>query len=91
MVRWWNGVSWSDVATPAGPGVKVETPPWSAPQARPAAEPWSPVPPESPPPNHRAAWITVAGALVLIAAVVIGLLVTRDDAPAGPVDERPAR
>ncbi|MCO7222468.1 DUF2510 domain-containing protein, partial [Klenkia sp. PcliD-1-E] len=21
MVRWWNGVTWSDVTTPAGPGV----------------------------------------------------------------------
>jgi hypothetical protein len=23
LVRWWNGVSWSDVTTPAGPGVSV--------------------------------------------------------------------
>ena len=31
MVRWWNGISWSDVATPAGPGVSVQSSPVLAP------------------------------------------------------------
>jgi Protein of unknown function (DUF2510) len=31
MVRWWNGASWSDVATPAGPGVAVRQAPALAP------------------------------------------------------------
>ncbi|NYJ04547.1 DUF2510 domain-containing protein [Petropleomorpha daqingensis] len=32
-VRWWNGVSWSDVTTPAGPGVTVQRSPVLAPPA----------------------------------------------------------
>jgi hypothetical protein len=35
MVRWWNGETWSDVTTPAGPGVAVQEPP---------AAPWAPRP-----------------------------------------------
>ena len=27
MVRWWNGLGWSDVTTPAGPGVAVQSAP----------------------------------------------------------------
>ncbi|HJX45517.1 MAG TPA: DUF2510 domain-containing protein, partial [Geodermatophilus sp.] len=27
MVRWWDGETWSDVTTPAGPGVAVQAPP----------------------------------------------------------------
>ncbi len=73
LVRWWNGISWSDVATPAGPGVRVERPPWAATPTQPPAQQWTP----APAPNHRAAWFTIAGALVLIVAVVIGLLITR--------------
>ena len=36
MVRWWNGVSWSDVATPAGPGVAVRQAPALAPPRPPS-------------------------------------------------------
>lgn len=87
LVRWWNGISWSDVATPAGPGVKVErAPAWSAQPSRPVAESWSPVPPASPGPDNRAAWLTVGGALLLVVAVVVGLVIARGgDEPATPV------
>jgi hypothetical protein len=47
LVRWWTGHSWSDVATPAGPGVAVGTAfePAPARPAAPADEPWGPVRP----------------------------------------------
>lgn len=35
LVRWWDGRSWSDVATPSGPGVAVQSSPALAPRARP--------------------------------------------------------
>jgi hypothetical protein len=45
LVRWWNGVSWSDVTTPAGPGVAVGTAlqPAPPPPAVPPSQPWAPV------------------------------------------------
>jgi hypothetical protein len=68
LVRWWNGSTWSDVATPAGPGVAVQSSPLLA-----------PVPPPEPAPaelitdeesaGSRSGWI-VLGALLLV--LVIG-------------------
>ena len=66
MVRWWNGASWSDVATPAGPGVTVQSSPVLAPPVRPAA-------PEFQPPttsgSNRTPWIVGLSLLVLVAVV----------------------
>jgi hypothetical protein len=85
MVRWWSGTAWSDVATPAGPGVSVQSSPVLAPQ-RPAAPepvPWSAGADPAPNRSRRGAWIA-AGVLGVVVAVVLALVVGRggDDAVA---------
>jgi hypothetical protein len=68
MVRWWDGVRWSDVATPAGPGVAVRSAPLLAPPARPLP----PVVPAEQPRSgggSRTPWI-IGLSLLVIAAVV---------------------
>ncbi|MGY2129124.1 DUF2510 domain-containing protein [Blastococcus sp. SYSU DS0617] len=88
MVRWWSGSAWSDVATPAGPGVAVQSSPVLAPQrpAAPQPAPWSaPAEPGRGRPR-RAAWM-VAGVLGVVVAVVLALVLSggggEDDAVAG--------
>ena len=82
LVRWWNGVSWSDVATPAGPGVTVQQP------AGYTARPADPVvPPPAPPgPGGRTGLAVVVGVLALVLVVLIGFLVANsgDDVIADP-------
>jgi hypothetical protein len=78
MVRWWSGSAWSDVATPAGPGVAVQSSPVLAPQ-RPVPPPqvqwWTgPEPRPRPTGRRRAMWIYV-GALGVLAAVVLGIVI----------------
>ncbi len=76
MVRWWSGSVWSDVATPAGPGVAVQHSPVLAPQrpAAPQQAPWTaPLEPRRTRPG-RTAWI-VAGVLGVVVAVVLALVV----------------
>ncbi len=71
MVRWWNGVAWSDVMMPSGPGVAVRSVPGAA--APRAAEP-APVPPLTAPDRSSGpsrAW-TAAVAIVVVVAAVIG-------------------
>src|SRR3954452_22770226 len=66
LVRWWNGAGWSDVATPAGPGVTVQSSPVLGPPVR-AADP-APLPaPVSG--GHRTPWIVGISLLVLVAVV----------------------
>jgi hypothetical protein len=85
MVRWWSGTTWSDVTTPAGPGVAVQAPPVHAP-SRPDLPP---VPPSSPR-RGRTGWVVGLSVLGVVLVVLIGFLVGRpsgggDDAdPAGP-------
>jgi hypothetical protein len=83
LVRWWNGVTWSDVATPAGPGVAVQHPVGYTPQAYAPA-----VPPPAAPGGPRTGWIIGLGVLGLALVVVIGLLVagsgSDESAVAGP-------
>ncbi|RBY77300.1 DUF2510 domain-containing protein [Blastococcus sp. TF02-09] len=76
MVRWWSGSAWSDVATPAGPGVAVQQSPVLAPQrpAEPRPAPWADEPAPRPARRGRAAWI-VAGVLGVVIAVVLALVV----------------
>jgi len=67
VVRWWDGTGWSDVATPAGPGVAVQsspvlTPPVRSPESVPQT-PWSQDPPA------RTPWIVGISLLVLVAVV----------------------
>ncbi len=76
MVRWWSGSAWSDVATPAGPGVAVQQSPVLAPQrpAAPRPAPWEAGPEPRPARRGRAAWV-VAGVLGVVIAVVLALVV----------------
>lgn len=93
MVRWWNGVGWSDVATPAGPGVTTAT---GEPAHRPPAPVWhAPDPPARA--GARVPWIvagTVAAVVVLVVAVVLGTSGQRTADPvpgiAGPTATGPA-
>ena len=85
LVRWWNGISWSDVATPSGPGVTVQQPVGYTPRSfEPAVPP--PAPPS--PSGVRAGWIVGLGVLGLILVVLIGFLVAdtggEEDAVADP-------
>ncbi|HYO35847.1 MAG TPA: DUF2510 domain-containing protein [Geodermatophilus sp.] len=85
MVRWWSGAGWSDVTTPAGPGVAVQ-----APVAPPAAAPVIPEQNPSPGPGRppqRTAWVVGLSVLGLVLVVLIGFLVGR---PSGPDDDRGA-
>lgn len=92
MVRWWSGSAWSDVATPAGPGVAVQQSPVLAPQrpAPPREAPWGAEPEHRPARRGRAAWI-VAGVLGVVIAVVLALVVgTGDGDDAVATREAPA-
>jgi hypothetical protein len=84
MVRWWDGGRWSDVATPAGPGVAVQSSPVLAPPApRPAPTPF-PLPETA---ANRTPWIVGISLLVLVAVVGAALFLGRssDGTPAaGP-------
>jgi hypothetical protein len=73
MVRWWNGVSWSEVATPAGPGVAVLSSPVLAPPVRPAAPEFQPLIPRGT--TNRTPWIVGISLLVLVAVVGAALFV----------------
>ena len=69
LVRWWDGRTWSDVATPAGPGVAVRSSPVLAPPPRPAAPaPWREEEPGVS--RGRSGWIVPVGLLVV--AVLVG-------------------
>lgn len=67
MVRWWSGIGWSDVATPTGPGVAVQ----SSPVLRPPEEPPGILlpPPAQEGMGNRTPWIVGISLLVLVAVV----------------------
>src|SRR6478735_10306325 len=78
MVRWWSGTAWSDVTTPAGPGVVVQRSPVLAPPRAPEVfasdpEPASPRRPRSP-------WLVPLLVLALVVVVVAGVLISRSGA-----------
>jgi hypothetical protein len=84
MVRWWSGTGWSDVATPAGPGVAVQRSPVLAPPSPPRAAP-APEPPVAP--RRRLGWGWAVGALALVVLVaLVGVLVGRSRDSATGVD-----
>ncbi len=77
VVRWWNGLTWSDVTTPAGPGVAVQAAP-VLPPPRPPADGgyvggWEQGPASAPRGTRRAWW--VGGAVLAVVAVVVVALV----------------
>ena len=81
MVRWWNGISWSDLATPAGPGVAVQSSPVLAPPV-PAPAPFPA--PEAQSAGNRTPWVVGISLLVLVAVVGAALFLGRssDSTPA---------
>ena len=80
LVRWWNGASWSDVTSPAGPGVRVLQSPELAPPRRP--ELFSSAADDEPSgPRRRPPWLLPLGVVIVIGAVLIGLLVARPESP----------
>ena len=74
MVRWWSGSSWSDVATPVGPGVAVQSSPVLAPPVPTTAPFEPPTPPGS---GNRIPWIVGISLLVLVAVVGAALFLGR--------------
>ena len=86
LVRWWTGATWSDVATPAGPGVAVQSSPVLAP---PAPLP-APAPPEEPPTGGglRSSWV-IGIALLVLVAVVGGAVFLGRSGSEQPVAEAP--
>ncbi len=94
MVRWWNGLSWSDVTTPAGPGIAVQSAPGAGPVLAPARPvTYEPVGAPSRPPNGRLAWGIGLGVLGLVLVVVLALLVGKggggDPGEASRTDDPP--
>jgi hypothetical protein len=82
MVRWWSGTSWSDVATPAGPGVAVQSSPVLAPPVRPPAPPAEIL---SSGDRSRTGWIVGISLLVLVLVVGIGVVIGRSGGGGDPV------
>jgi hypothetical protein len=82
LVRWWNGVSWSDVAVPAGPGVTVAAPQPAHARVAPPFPQDSVVPPPAAPPSPgsgaRTGWIVALSIVGVVIAVVAGLLFFRE-------------
>jgi hypothetical protein len=76
--RWWNGSSWSDVTTPAGPGLAVGTMPddgprWESPEELITS---GDAPPRS---AGRTPWLIGLGVLALVVVVVVAALVGGSD------------
>jgi hypothetical protein len=85
MVRWWSGTGWSDVATPAGPGVAVQSSPLLAPPMRPPAPVEPPTEILSSGDRGRTGWIVGISLLVLVLVVGIGLVVGQSGGGEDPV------
>ena len=96
LVRWWNGADWSDVTTPAGPGVSVGSaahrPP--TPAGAPSSSGWAAwgTPDSSRPEQPRRSRRTLLlalGALGVVVVLVVIALSTGGDSPARPDDDPP--
>ena len=91
-VRWWDGRAWSDVTTPAGPGVTVGRsfePAPAAQQPAPSAwDTWGSVRPE-PPRRSRRGLLLGLGALGVVLVLVLVALSLSGDGPAADDDGPP--
>jgi hypothetical protein len=89
MVRWWNGAGWSDVTTPAGPGVAVQNSPVLAPPSPPTPPPGERLVSARPPGGGRRGRLWALAAVVVAVVVAVGLLVGRasDSAPSVPAPQ----
>src|SRR5688572_17632277 len=86
MVRWWSGTSWSDVATPAGPGVAVQSSPVLAPPTRPPAAPTELLSSgDRDPHRSRTGWLVGISLLVRVLVVGIGVVIGRSGGSGNPV------
>jgi hypothetical protein len=87
LVRWWNGTTWSDVATPAGPGVAVQSSPLLAP-SRPTApvELLESAPSRS---GNRTGWLIAVSVLVVLAVGAVALFAGRSDDATPAADAAP--
>ena len=87
LVRWWNGEGWSDVATPVGPGVAVQSSPLLAPSRPPVPAPVTVPTPE--PERHRSGWIVLGSLLLILVVGAAALFLGRSD-DATPTAQSPA-
>ncbi|WP_225234729.1 DUF2510 domain-containing protein [Klenkia terrae] len=71
MVRWWNGIGWSDVLTPAGPGVTTAR---GESTYLPPPAPWQPPPVRPAGGSRRTVWVlgAVAAAVVVLVVTIVG-------------------
>lgn len=81
LVRWWNGATWSDLTTPAGPGVAVGT------AFGPVAPQRVPGPDRSPAPRRstRAPWLVLGTVVAVCLLVVAAVLAVRGSESPTPV------
>jgi hypothetical protein len=87
-VRWWNGSSWSDVTTPAGPGVAVGSMPGRPDRWESGEELITGDPPASL--GGRTRWVLGLGAVLLVVVVVVAALAGGSGADAPPVSAAPS-
>ncbi|KGH44742.1 hypothetical protein IN07_22495 [Modestobacter caceresii] len=89
LVRWWNGLTWSDVTTPAGPGVTVGRP-FEAPPAQDPPSSWdSWASPEPARPRRNPLLLGLGGFLLVLVLVLAGLLIGSSGTDPEPDDEAP--
>jgi hypothetical protein len=89
QVRWWNGAGWSDLTTPAGPGVAVQRSPVLAPPEPPrsaTSSSGSLASPERPPRSFPTRRVVVLSVVALVVVLVVALVDGRFGSPTPNAD-----